>query len=254
MKKHLFFLHLIIMVSIPVIGWSQKNISDQRHGWIMYFGNHRLSDKFNLHTEYQWRRADGLRQWQQSLSRIGLDLKLTPSVMLTAGYGYIVTFPYGDQPIAFKLHEHRIWEQLVLTQSSGRFFINHRFRLEQRYLENRLDLGNGLSTQDGYTYRNRVRYRFMVNIPLTSNTMEKGTLFASLYDEPFLQFGPNFGRNYLDQNRLYAAIGYMFLPNANFQIGYLNQFIVKSDGLNAENNHTFQFSLTYNLDFRKPKE
>jgi hypothetical protein len=91
----------------------------------------------------------------------------------------------------------------------------------------------------------------MVNVPLNKLTMEKGSLFISAYDEVFLQFGPNFGRNYLDQNRLYGALGYMFLPNANVQPGYLNQFLIKSNGLDAENNHTLQLSLTYNFDFRK---
>lgn len=81
--------------------------------------------------------------------------------------------------------------------------------------------------------------------------MEMGAIFVSLYDEVFLQFGPNFGRNYLDQNRLYGAIGYQFLPNANAQLGYLNHFVIKSNALDAENNHTLQLSLTYNFDFRK---
>ena len=84
--------------------------------------------------------------------------------------------------------------------------------------------------------------------------MEKGALFASIYDEVFLQFGPNFGRNYLDQNRLFGAVGYLFSSNANFQIGYLNHFVIKSNGLDAENNHTLQLSLTYNFDFRKKEQ
>lgn len=245
---------LLSFVSFTTQVWSQKNISDQRHGWYMYFGNHKLTDKISLHTEYQWRRNDIITNWQQSLSRIGIDYKLSPNVMVTGGYGFIVTFPYGDQPIKHKAHEHRIWEQMIITQSSGRFFFNHRFRLEQRYLENRLDNGDGTSSKDGYTYRNRARYRFLVNFPLNKSSMEKGTVFLSAYDEVFLQFGPNFGINYLDQNRLYGSVGYMFSSNANFQIGYLNHFVIKSNGLDAENNHTFQLSLSYNFDFRKKKE
>lgn len=234
-----------------IAGRAQKNISDQNNGWYMYFGNHKLTDKISLHTEYQWRRNEVIRHWQQSLSRIGVDYKLSASVMITGGYGYIVSFPYGEQPIPFKFDEHRIWEQMILTQSSGRFFFNHRFRLEQRYIENRRDNGDGSSSSDGYTYRNRARYRFLINVPLNKNVMEKGTIFASVYDEVFLQFGQNFGSNYLDQNRLFGAIGYVFSSNANIQIGYLNHFVVKSNGLDAENNHTFQMALTYNFDFRK---
>jgi len=242
---------MILALLAHGVVWSQKNIADQNNGWYMYFGNHKLTDQISLHTEYQWRRSDVIEKWQQSLSRIGIDYKLSPEATLTGGYGYIVTFPYGDQPVSFKFHEHRIWEQLVLTQSSGRFFFNHRFRLEQRYLENRLDNGDGTSDKDGYTYRSRARYRFLVNIPINKASMEKGTLFGSVYDEVFLQFGPNFGRNYLDQNRLYFALGYVFLPNANVQLGYLNHFVIKGNATDVENNHTLQLSLTYNFDFRK---
>jgi len=252
-SKKISLLILFVFI-VNFSAWSQKNISKQTNGWYMYFGNHKLTNKVSLHTEYQWRRSDVVKHWQQSLSRIGIDYKLSPTVMATAGYGYIVTFPYGDQPITFKSHEHRIWQQLILTQSSGRFFFNHRFRLEQRYLENRLNLGNGSSIKDGYTYRNRARYRFLINFPLNNSVMEKGTLFASVYDEVFLQFGPNFDRNYLDQNRLYGALGYMFSSNANIQLGYLNHFVIKGNGLDAENNHTVQVSLTYNFDFRNKKE
>ncbi|HEY5689912.1 MAG TPA: DUF2490 domain-containing protein [Cyclobacteriaceae bacterium] len=254
MTKTKVIITFVLICNFSMAGLAQKNIASQNNGWYMYFGNHKLTNKISLHTEYQWRRNEVIKHWQQSLFRIGVDYISSPAVMITGGYGYIVNFPYGDQPIAFKFHEHRIWEQMVLTQSSGRFFFNHRFRLEQRYLENRFDNGNGSSTSNGYTYRNRARYRFLVNIPFNKRSMEKGALFASIYDEVFLQFGPNFGRNYLDQNRLFGAVGYLFSSNANFQIGYLNHFVIKSNGLDAENNHTLQLSLTYNFDFRKKEQ
>jgi hypothetical protein len=37
----------------------------------------------------------------------------------------------------------------------------------------------------------------------------------------------------------------------NLQVGYMNQFIEKSDGNHKEDNHTLQFAITYNLDFTK---
>jgi len=35
------------------------------------------------------------------------------------------------------------------------------------------------------------------------------------------------------------------------QVGYMNQFVVKTDGLKMERNHTLWISTTYNLDFTK---
>lgn len=227
---------------------AQKEIVSQYHGWYMYFGNHKLTDKISLHTEYQWRRADWIKTWQQSLLRLGVDYRLNDAAVVTLGYGHIVTWPYGEQPVPEKFTEHRLWQTLTLTQRQERFYFNHRFRPEQRWLE-----GNVFG-QEGWVYRNRMRYRFLVNYPLTKKEMGPKTLFVSVYDEIFIQFGPNFDRNYLDQNRLFGALGYQFSSKGNVQLGYMQQYVVKGDGLEAERNHTLQISLTYNADFRKQKK
>jgi hypothetical protein len=91
----------------------------------------------------------------------------------------------------------------------------------------------------------------MATVPLTKKNLDPGCLFAGAYDEVFVQFGKNFDRNYLDQNRISVTIGYIINANCNIQAGYLNQYIIKGDGLRAENNHTLQTSITYNIDFRK---
>jgi hypothetical protein len=46
--------------------FAQKQIDDQVHGWVVYQGNHKLNSQFDLHTEYQWRRANGFSDWQPS--------------------------------------------------------------------------------------------------------------------------------------------------------------------------------------------
>jgi hypothetical protein len=81
--------------------------------------------------------------------------------------------------------------------------------------------------------------------------MDDVTLFLAIYDEVFIGFGKGIGANVLDQNRLFAALGWRFNSDSNIQLGYLNQFVFKADGQRAERNHTLQAALTYNIDFRK---
>ncbi len=225
---------------------NDPNIANQFNSWFMYFGNHRLSERWGLHTEYQWRRSEGAKFWQQSLMRLGIDYYTKSNVMLTGGYGWIVTYPYGEQPIGQETTEHRLWQQLILNQTAGRFNFQHRYRLEQRWIENTAGAG------DAWTYANRARYRLFVAIPLNRKTMTENTWFLALYDEIFLGFGKNVSKkNILDQNRAYAAIGYQLRPGVNLQLGYLYHQVFKSDGIRRENNHTLQVGLTYNLDFRR---
>ena len=242
---------LIVLIISPSYLFSQKEISPQNHVWVMYFGNHKLSEHWGIHTEYQWRRADLFNDWQQSLMRIGVDYYSKQNAQYTLGYGWIRSYEYGDQPISHNLNEHRIWEQFVIKNKVGRVDLSHRYRLEQRFIENWVKGENAVYAQDGFVFRQRVRYRIMATVPLSRKEMKDNTLFLAVYDEPFLGFGKGIGKNILDQNRLYGAIGWRFNKDFNLQLGYMNQYVVKSDGIKAERNHTLQIGLTYNIDFTK---
>ena len=250
--KRVCLLCLFGVMHITVI--AQPIIDNQFNSWYMYFGNHRITDKWGLHTEYQWRRSGIIQNWQQSLLRVGADFSVTYNLTLTTGYGWIVSYPYGEQPIAQTTTEHRIWQQLILKQQVWRLYFNHRFRVEQRFIEDWQANAAGVQELNRFKYRNRGRYRFMVSIPLSRKELVNNTLFLAIYEEIFLGFGKGLGINILHQNRLYAALGWKFSPKLNIQLGYLNQYIIKSDGLKHERNHTFQLSCTYNFDFRKKEK
>ena len=234
MKSIVFALLTLVVFQVS----AQKTIDDQVHGWVVYQGNHHLNAKLDLHTEYQWRRADGFSDWQQSLTRIGIDYKFNPSLTFSAGYGWILTYPYGTQPIANQTNENRLWQQVILKQPIGNLQIQHRYRLEQRWID----------TQ----FKQRIRYRAQVLVPLQKSFVEqKKGLFLNVNDEVFLGFGQGIGKNILDQNRFIGAVGYQFNKDFSVQMGYLNQFVVKTDGIHMERNHTLWTALTYNLDFTK---
>ncbi len=227
----------LVFVSLSLTSlFAQKQIDDQVHGWVAYQGNHKLNSQFDLHTEYQWRRADVFSDWQQSLTRIGLDYKLNPSVTISGGYAWILTYPYGSQPIANRTNENRLWQQVILKQPIGNFQVQHRYRLEQRWTDNQ--------------FKQRMRYRVQVLIPLQKSFVDKKQgVFLNVNDEVFLGFGNGIGKNILDQNRCIGAVGYQFNKDFSMQIGYLNQFVIKFDGLHMERNHTLWTSVVYNLDF-----
>jgi hypothetical protein len=251
MRKIGMTLAILVGIYCPTKIIAQKVISPQSHGWAMYVGAHKLSEKFSLMTEYQWRRADGFKSWQQSLLRFGLEYNVNPNVSLMAGYAWIKTYPYGEQPILHEFDENRIFEQLNLKSKIGNVEVQHRYRLEQRFMEQYVnDAANNIVQVDP-VFRQRLRYRAMAVIPLSRKELSDNTLFMNVNDEVFLGFGAGIGKNIMDQNRFIAALGWRFDKNFNVQVGYLNQFVVKTDGLKMERNHTLWISTTYNLDFIK---
>jgi hypothetical protein len=253
--KKLFY--ILLLVTLTKVNFAQKVISNQQHAWVTYQGNHKLTSKIGLHTEYQWRRADYFQHWQQSLLRVGVDYYLHPNAFFTVGYGNIITYQYGDMPVNHPFNEHRIWQQFNQKNSIGRFEIQHRYRLEQRFMDNYVKQGTTYE-RSGTNYRNRIRYRCMAILPINHKSMENNTLFLNVNDEVFLGFGEGIGTNILDQNRLQFALGFKFNSALTLQAGYLNQYLVKNAKVvsssildQAENNHTITFGLTYNLDFTK---
>lgn len=254
--KYLFLILSFLLVYNT--NYAQKTISNQQHAWITYQGNHKLTSKWGLHTEYQWRRADYFQDWQQSLARIGLDYHFHSNAFLSAGYGNIITFQYGNMPVNHSFNEHRIWEQFTQTSTVGRISLQHRYRLEQRFLENYVKSGSDI-VRSGTLFRNRIRYRALAYIPLNNSSMTDKTLFININDEVFLGFGQGIGTNILDQNRLQIALGWKFNASCMIQAGYLNQYVVKNAKVSAinsvldqaENNHTITIGLTYNFDFTK---
>ncbi|MEX2262765.1 MAG: DUF2490 domain-containing protein [Bryobacteraceae bacterium] len=213
------------------------------NGWFMYFGDHPVSEKWGIHLEGQWRRYDVITRWQQLLLRPGVNYELNRSVMFTVGYGYINTWPYGDFPAADAFPEHRIFQQVLLKHKAGKVDLQHRYRLEQRFIGEVGRREDGSKQIESWRYQNRFRYMLRGSIPL------RGPWYVGLYDEIFLHFAPNFGPNVFDQNRAYGALGYNFGRIGRLETGYMNQLLAQRNGRVLEVNHTLQLGFYSNLPF-----
>ena len=259
MNKTIFKLLILFILFFKFIcTFAQKDIATHQNAWVTYLGNHKLTKKTGLHTEYQWRRENGFQNCQQSLLRLGVDYHLNTSFSITGGYGWIETFPYGEQPVLNEFTEHRIWQQFnqknKVETTFKNFEIQHRYRLEQRFLDT-YSLNNANEIIQGNTiFRQRVRYRLMFMIPLSKKSLEENILFLNVNNEVFIGFGKGIAKNVFDQNRFNAALGWKFSSNFILQLGYLNQYIIKADGIKAERNHTFLISTIYNLDFSEKQK
>jgi hypothetical protein len=54
------------------------------------------------------------------------------------------------------------------------------------------------------------------------------------------------GRNVLDQNRLYGALGWRLATTTRVEAGYLQQLVLKPNGTQVERNHTLQLAVFQN--------
>ncbi|WP_083937529.1 DUF2490 domain-containing protein [Lewinella cohaerens] len=79
---------------------------------------------------------------------------------------------------------------------------------------------------------------------------DKNKVFLSLFNEVFINVGQAAGSHYFDQNWIYGGLGYRLNKNSAVNVGYMNQYLVKTDNVHIENNHTLQVGLSYNFDLR----
>ena len=183
--------------------------------WYMYFWNTQIKKSdFGFQGDIQYRNWNLAGDLEQLLLRGGVTY--TPrntKVKLTAGYGYILSSEFG--PGTTKSQEHRIYQEALIPQGiDRRVFLTHRFRLEERFVENQ-------------NFRIRYRYNLFVNIPFNKRDLKKGAVYAALYNELFINGNRNIGDNrtveIFDRNRSYVAIGYSIIDNLRVQAGYMQQ-------------------------------
>jgi hypothetical protein len=257
MYKNIIAVMVFTAFSISLFAQIPRQYTNNSNSWFMYFGTHKIAEKWSLHLEGQLRRSDGLSIPQQFLVRPGINYHLSPQVMLTVGYAFIETYPYGAFPSQSAFPENRIWEQLQLKHQVGAFEWISRFRLEQRYVQSpalMVGIANTFYAPGPAIYTNRFRLLNRFSIPFKGKMIVDKSFYLSIFDEFMVNFGKNVGLNIFDQNRIYLAIGYKIPTIGRLEMGYLNQLIFKGDGIKVENNNTFQLGLSCNIDFMKKKD
>lgn len=236
---------IVFLISAYLSFAQEQRLTDHNTiSWLAYTGTFKINRKIAIHTEYQWRRVDGFKNWQQSLFRTGVNYAIRKEVSINAGYAFAETFPYGDYPAALAFPEHRIFEQVVIKNPVGSVDISHRFTLEQRFV-GKVVMQNGERTTD-YIFLNRMRYRVRSEIPIIKKTGGKDRWSVVLQDEVFIGWGSNIGANIFDQNRLAVLLGYKLSQNIKIEAGYLNQVLLQGKTINDkvvfQNNNGFMLS------------
>jgi hypothetical protein len=227
--KHLSFTFLL---SLFVMNSFSQNIT-QNSGWLMFLNGTKFNDKWGMHLDLQLRTAnewDGIRN---VLFRPGVTYFINKNSNATAGYLFTNTYLKQDGAANNTLTEHRIWEQYIYTHRIKPVYAQHRFRLEQRFME----------TAGGDVFSQRFRYFFRAIFPVLSakESFAAGP-FVALQNELFfnVQNKDQLNGKLFDQNRAYGAGGYRFSKSFDIEVGYLNQYLEGRS--NNTTNHAVQLA------------
>jgi hypothetical protein len=236
---------LLLLVSFtPIQAQSIRKTTNNSNGWLMYFGDHKFSKKWGVHVEAQVRRHDVVADWQQLLLRPGINYHFNDNAFTTVGYCFVETWPYGEFASKSAFPENRWWEQVQYKTQTGRVEWVNRLRLEQRFVHNPVASGDGTFVPGDAVYSNRMRWLNRISIPFKGEKIADKSLYITAYDEVMASWGKNVQYNMFDQNRAYIALGYKLPQVGRLEVGYMNQTVLKGDGVRSEHNHTLMVGLS----------
>lgn len=188
---------------------------DQTGAWYMYFWGAQVKEgTWGFQGDIQYRNWNLLGDLEQLLLRGGLTYKpKNASILFTLGYAHITTGEFDSSDIANT--ENRVYQEALFPQKiGGIFYLRHRFRYEQRWVED----------QD---FRTRYRYNLFIDVPLNSKVIDKKTLYFAFYNELFINGQRDIGDGrtveLFDRNRTYGALGYVVRKNLKVQFGVMRQ-------------------------------
>lgn len=176
--------------------------------WIIYFGDKKINNRWNWHHEVQYRNFNFLGDTEQLLLRTGFGYNITEkNNNIHFGCAYIYSEPYimnTDNKTNYR--EYRVYQQFITRQVFGRLSVQHRYRFEQRFLED--------------DFRLRLRYFLALNVVLNPKKSKNQNIYLSAYNEIFL----NTDQNIFDRNRVYGGLGYKFSKKIRTEVGLMNQY------------------------------
>ncbi len=211
MKIKLF---VIILCCVSLQTTAQVD-SGKTGAWYMYFYDTQFKEsRFGVQGDVQYRNWNLGGDLEQLLLRSGVTFRPKGvNAKFTVGYAHITSGAFGDSDDTST--ESRIYQEALLPQKVGnRVYLSHRFRYEQRFVED----------QD---FRTRYRYNLFMNIPFNNSSLDIGTWYAALYNELFVNGQRDIGDGreveFFDRNRTYLGVGYILKKGMKFQLGWMNQ-------------------------------
>ena len=206
-----------------------------RSSWLIYFGNHPVSERWSVPFQVQYRRTGIGQRWEQLLVKPGVELKLGEGFSALLAYSYFRQYPFeggslgnpstpGPQP-EHSVEEEIDYKQPIIVRGENAIKLTHFVRLQQRFVGTS---SAGIGTMS-WRFAEFARYR------LTAD-------YGSVYDEVFTNVGPHAQRA-LALNRTYGAFGWQMGRDWQLELGYLHQYSPVPNGVVGVDDDAFQITI-----------
>jgi hypothetical protein len=175
--------------------------------WNIINVKYSIDNKWSTFGEAQLRSLKFYNHFHYYEYKGGVSYKVHKNFNIALGAGSYQTYKEGGNFVLPKNNdEFRIWPQILLLQSIGKFIIEQRYRAEMRFTSN--------------GYRNRFRYRLGLSYPFGGEKNGYKPFQINVNNELF--FTNN--EPYFERNRASISLNYKPTKTTILQLGYLHQF------------------------------
>ncbi len=226
--KRLFPFILATACLISIHSTSNAQTDHSLGNWNAIFLKGKIAPKLALMGEGHIRSNDYNLKYDYYEVKAGISYSITKNLAGLIGTGLFNTYEIGELFETPALQrEFRTWLELNFKQVFKRLNIEHRGRLEQRFIPN--------------NYKNRLKYRLALTLPVNKPTIVQGCIYLAVNDELFM---PQHGV-VVEKNRLYGGLGYKLNGNAALQVGCICDTDYKPNYHTAKN--FLQIALFYDF-------
>lgn len=169
----------------------------------------------------------------QSYFQSGLTFKYSQHLNFSAGYVFQRNNPFHRDFV----NENRLWQQIIIAHGVSYFNLSHRFRFEERFIDNRV-------TQNTNPMTTRLRYQISFTAPLQGKEIDPGEFFFNTYNE--FNFSTTGARNaFYSENWSYAGLGYQTNKLGRLELGPLVQWAKTNQDGDTRMFYLVQFGWSY---------
>ena len=235
-------LFLLILKSMLLVAQTEKKIDYQDLVWIRYYNQFTINNKWSLHSEFDNRVFLNPIEQNLYVIRVQGRYKATETIELGAGFAYFSVNTQDPQIVlGFTVPEYRGQQDLTLKHNYGKIAINHRYQIEERFIQNADKQG----LIGGSVFSLRFRYRIQGDYTVWKK--ENGYLKAILSDEILINAGNKTIKNTFDQNRIYIGLQLGISSSLATEIGYLNSFQQRASGVDYFDRNIIRISIYHKL-------
>ena len=226
MRKFLLGIVMALLAFANSTAQETPNEFEEFGAWYILSSSSKASEKLSIGLQTQVRFFELTSEIQQFKVRTGAKYRIMEGLSVGLGYAYFRNdFSYlSDIPPSFD--EHRIVEDIYLDHNLGKVKVDHRARLENRFIVNN---GN-TDTRHWFRYMGKLVYPFY----------DKWS--ADIYNEIWLNVGdePTFAQNWLG-----VGLSYTISDLLKTRVGYQR---IHLDGPDFDR---LLVQLHFSLDFTK---